>query len=185
MSKSLKSARRPLFAIVILLGVAALSGPSVPNRPMLLSRSAAAFPSEVRSLMALYGAEAASIDRGARDYKSLDQIDWKGRPGSMTQNAVVFGDPSKPGMYVQLLKRGPDDWSQPHAHPNDRYITVISGTMLIGTGAKFDKKNTVALGPGSMIRDIAGQMHYDGTGPEGLIIEIIGMGPSGRIEGGN
>jgi hypothetical protein len=50
--------------------------------------------------------------------------------------------------------------------------------MLIGTGAKFDRNNTVALGPGSMVRDIANQMHYDGTGPDGLTIEIVGIGPS-------
>ena len=48
---------------------------------------------------------------------------------------------------------------------------------MIGTGAKFDRNNTVALGPGSVIRDFANQMHYDGTGPEGLTIEIMGMGP--------
>lgn len=134
--------------------------------------------------MALYGADAVTVDRNARDFKLLDQVEWKSRPGSASQTAVVFGDPSKPGLYVTLLKRGPDDWSQPHAHPNDRYITVLSGTMLIGTGAKFDRKNTVAIGPGGMIRDIAGQMHYDGTGPEGLIIELIGMGPTARIDGG-
>ena len=132
--------------------------------------------------MTLGAADSVTLDRGARDYKALDQIDWKSRPGSASQTAVVFGDPEKAGMYAQLLKRGPDDWSEPHKHPNDRYITVLSGTMLIGTGAKFDKKNTVALGPGSMIHDIAGQIHYDGTGPDGLVIEIIGMGPTARIE---
>jgi hypothetical protein len=33
-----------------------------------------------------------------------------------------------------------------------------------------------------MIHDIAGQIHYDGTGPDGLVIEIVGMGPTARIE---
>lgn len=65
-------------------------------------------------------------------------------------------------------------------HPNDRFIAVLAGTMKIGTGAKFDKDHTVSLGPGSVIRDIANQIHYDGTGPEGLTIEITGMGPSTR-----
>ena len=114
---------------------------------------------DLRSLMAVYGADAVTVDRNARDFRLPDQADWKGRPGSASQTAVLFGDPTKPGVYVQLLKRGPDDWSQPHAHPNDRYITVLKGTMLIGTGAKFDRNNTVALGPGSIVRDIANQMH--------------------------
>ena len=132
--------------------------------------------------MTLNAADNVTLDRGARDYKSLDQVAWKSRPGATSQTAVVFGDPEKSGMYAQLLKRGPDDWSEPHKHPNDRYITVLSGTMLICTGAKFDKRNTVALGPGSMIHDIAGQIHYDGTGPDGLVIEIVGMGPTARVE---
>jgi hypothetical protein len=128
--------------------------------------------------MSAYGADAVSIDRNARDFTLPDQVEWKGRPGSVTQSAILYGDPTKPGMYVQLLKRGPNDWSQPHSHPNDRFITVLAGTMLIGTGAKFDRDNTVALKPGSYVRDIANQMHYDGTGPDGLTIEIVGIGPT-------
>ena len=130
------------------------------------------------NLLALYGADAVMLDHNAREYKPADQIEWKGRPGSASQTAILFGDPSKAGFYVQLLKRGPNDWSHPHSHPNDRFITVLKGTMLIGTGAKFDPNNTVALGPGSYIRDIANQTHFDGTGPDGMTIEIVGMGPS-------
>jgi len=33
-------------------------------------------------------------------------------------------------------------------------------------------------GPGGIIKDIANQNHYDGAGPEGLTLEIIGMGPA-------
>ena len=156
-----------------ILALAVISDPSLKTR-----QPASLIPPDVRNLMAAFAAGTGAIDRGARDYKQPEQFDWKGRPGSVTQSAAVFGDPTKPGMYVQLLKRGPNDWSQPHSHPNDRYITVLAGTMLIGTGSTVDKDNTVAVKPGGVIRDIAGQMHYDGTGPEGLTIEIIGMGPS-------
>jgi len=172
MSKLARPSLRRLALAAGILAIAVLSSPSN-RRPGLI-------PLDVQSLMAVYGADAVTIDRNARDFKLPDEADWKSRPGSASQTAVLFGDPTKPGLYVQLLKRGPDDWSQPHAHPNDRFITVLKGTMLIGTGAKFDRNNTVALGPGSVIRDIAHQMHYDGTGPEGLTIEIIGMGPTAR-----
>jgi hypothetical protein len=127
-----------------------------------------------------YGAETVPIDRTMRDFKTPQDFDWKSRPGSASQTAALFGDPAKPGLYIQLLKRGPDDWSQPHSHANDRFITVIAGTFKIGTGDKLDKERTVSLGPGSVVRDIANQMHYDGTGPEGATIEIMGMGPNGR-----
>jgi hypothetical protein len=166
--------RRTALALGI-VAVALFSGPSATT-----NKRAGLTPPDIRNLMAVYGADAVTIDRTARDFKLPDQADWKSRPGSASQTAVLFGDPSKPGLYVQLLKRGPDDWSQPHSHPNDRFITVLKGTFLIGTGGKADRDNTVAIGPGGLVRDIAHQMHYDGTGPEGATIEIIGMGPTAR-----
>ena len=162
---------------IMLLGICALAMLSDPT--VKLTRQSDPIPPEVRNVLALYGATPVTLDRNSRDFRQLDQVEWKGRPGNPNQTAVLFGDPSKPGMYVQLLKRGPNDWSRPHTHPNDRYLTVLKGTMLIGTGTKFDPKSTVALGPGSVIKDFANQPHYDGSGPEGLTLEIIGMGPTG------
>src|SRR5690348_14871588 len=134
----------------------------------------------VGNVMALYGADAVTIDRNARDFKLPDQFQWKGSPGAANQTASLFGDPSKPGLYVQITKRAPNVWSQPHSHPNERFITVLAGTFLIGTGAKFDKDNTVAVGPGGVVHDIPNQMHYDGIGPEGATLEFIAMGPASR-----
>jgi len=136
-------------------------------------------PPHLGNVMALYGADAVSIDRNARDFKLPDQLEWKDN-GSNSKTATLFGDPSKPGLYVQITKRGPDTWSQPHSHPNERFITVLAGTFLIGTGPKFDKNNTVAIGPGGVVHDIPNQMHYDGTGPEGATLEFIAMGPATR-----
>jgi hypothetical protein len=168
------SLRRAALALGI-FAAAVLSDPSVTSTKLALLA-----PADVRNSLAIYGADAVSIDRNARDFKRPDQFEWKSRPGSASQTVALFGDPSKPGLYAQLLKRGPDDWSQPHSHPNERIITVVAGTFLIGTGPKFDRNNTVALGPGSVVRDIPNQMHYDGTGPEGATIEIIAMGPAAR-----
>lgn len=130
------------------------------------------------TVMSNYGAETATLDSSAREFKTPQDLEYKSRPGATIQTATPFGDPSKPGMYVQVLKRDPNSWTKPHMHPNDRYITVVSGTMKVGTGDKFDKENTVSLGPGSVVRDIAHHMHYDGAGPEGAIIVITGMGPA-------
>jgi hypothetical protein len=171
---------KPAFArrAALLLGiatVAVLSDPSVTG-----NRRTSRAPADARSLMAVYGADLVGIDRNARDFKLPDQFEWKPRAGNNGQTAALFGDPSKPGLYAQLLKRPADDWSQPHSHPNERIITVLAGTFLIGTGPKLDKNNTVAVGPGGVVHDIANQMHYDGTGPEGATIEIIAMGPGTR-----
>ena len=134
----------------------------------------------VTNMMAIYGADVVTIDRNARDFKLPDQLEFKGPEGGANKTATLFGDPSKPGLYVQITKRGPNVWSQPHSHPNERFITVLAGTFLIGTGAKFDKNNTVAIGPGGVVHDIPGGMHYDGTGPEGATLEFIAMSPAAR-----
>jgi hypothetical protein len=134
----------------------------------------------VANSMVMYGADAVTIDRNARDFKLPDQFKWESRPGSTDQTAILFGDPSKAGLYVQVTKRGPNVWSQPHSHQNERFITVLAGTFLIGTGPKFDKNNTVTVGPGGVVHDIPNQMHYDGTGPEGATLEFIAMGPAAR-----
>ena len=150
------------------------------DSPARMDKHAALVLPHVGNVMALYGADSVTIDRNARDFKLPDQFEWKNRPGSATKTATLFGDPSKAGLYVEVTKRGPNDWSQPHSHPNERFITVLAGTFLIGTGAKFDKNNTVAVGPGGVIHDIPNQMHYDGTGPEGATLEFIAMGPASR-----
>ena len=73
-----------------------------------------------------------------------------------------------------------------HSKTKRSTITVSTPCALtairIGTGAKLDKNNTVAIGPGGVVHDIANQMHYDGTGPEGATIEFIAMGPAARNE---
>lgn len=171
-----KLGRRGLRWSALALTVMALTILSNPSAKT--NRQAGLLPPDIMKLMAVYGADAATIDRNARDYKLADQIEWKGRPGSGSQSAILFGDPSKPGLYVQLLKRGPNNWSQPHSHPNDRFITVLAGTMWIGTGSKFDPENTVPLKPGSYVRDIANQTHFDGSKADGLTIEIVGIGPA-------
>ena len=39
----------------------------------------------------------------------------------------------------------PRTMSQPHWHPEARYVTVIKGTWWTGAGAKFDPERTVPV----------------------------------------
>src|SRR5580692_1637066 len=59
--------------------------------------------------------------------KLPDQIPWKRNAAGTNEVAVLVGDPSKPGLYVQMFKWLPGNMSRPHWHPNDRYITVLKG----------------------------------------------------------
>lgn len=173
-----KLVRRALRRSAVAFGFLALA--FFPNPSARTNNQAGLILPHAANPMVIYGADAVTIDRNARDFKLPEQFEFKGGPGSASKTASLFGDPAKPGLYVQVTKRGPNEWSQPHSHPNERFITVLAGTFLIGTGAKFDKNNTVAVGPGGVVHDIPNQMHYDGTGPEGATLEFIAMGPAAR-----
>lgn len=105
-----------------------------------------------------------------------DQIPWHQGKGS--DSAVLAGDPSKPGIYVMLIKWHPHNMSRPHFHPNDRFIYVISGTWWVGTGSKYDPDSTVPVKAGSYVKHFAKQIHYDGAKDEEAVLEIVGEGPA-------
>jgi hypothetical protein len=113
--------------------------------------------------------------------KTPDQIEWKDNGGNRTAN--LFGDPAKPGLYVQLLTwlKG-DHFSRPHSHPNDRFISVLSGTWWVGTGNTFDPEHlTVPLKTGSFATHFAKQVHWDGARDEDTTLLLIGEGPATDI----
>ena len=117
------------------------------------------------------------LNPSALVYKLPSQIQWTDDPiGAKT--AVLAGDPAKPGLYVMLVKWLPHHMSHPHWHPNDRFVTVLSGTWWVGTGAKFDPGITVPMPPGSFVKHFGKQVHYDGAKDQEAVIEIVGEGPA-------
>ena len=68
--------------------------------------------------------QAAELNPAAVTYKLPDQIEWKGTGGN--RSAVLVGDPEKPGLYIVINKwLAGNNFSRPHFHPNDRFITVL------------------------------------------------------------
>ena len=124
------------------------------------------------------GAQAVVVDRGSRDYTLPDQMQWRDTENGKTAN--LHGDPSKPGLYAYIVKRGPNVWSKPHFHDNDRFVTVLEGTFWVGTGT-FDPQRTVPLKAGSFVRDVARGIHFDGTKDDGATLYFVGIGPSPAI----
>src|SRR5579885_2134842 len=51
---------------------------------------------------------------------------------------ILYGDPSKPGMYVVQNTFMPGKGSRPHFHDKDRFITVIKGTWWVSLGPESD-----------------------------------------------
>jgi quercetin dioxygenase-like cupin family protein len=119
---------------------------------------------------------AAELNPAAVIFKLPDQIDWKGTGGN--RSAVLVGDPEKPGLYVVINKWLAGNFSRPHFHPNDRFITVLKGTWWVGTGNKFDPNNTVAMPAGTFVTHFGKQVHWDGAKDEDAVLLIVGEGPA-------
>jgi hypothetical protein len=126
---------------------------------------------------ASYGAE---LDPKAVVYKLPDQIPWGTVNPAGAQQAVLFGDPTKPGLYGVLTKwTAGNHFSRPHFHPNDRFITVISGTWWVGSGPNFDPANgSVPMPAGSFVTHYGKQVHWDGAKDVDAVLLIVGEGPA-------
>src|SRR2546430_3658215 len=115
-------------------------------------------------LLAAGAAFAADLNPAALVYKSPDQLKWRDPTGAAGVNqAVLVGDPEKPGLYVVMNRFKPGNFSRPHFHPNDRFITVIKGTWWVATGNKFDPSLTVPMPTGPLATPFGQPGHWAGA----------------------
>jgi quercetin dioxygenase-like cupin family protein len=123
------------------------------------------------------GAELGAEPDKAFVYTPPEEIQFKSPFGVGPDQAVLFGDPSKPGLYVVRVRFPPGAHSNPHFHSRDRHATVIKGVWWNGVGETLDFKQAKPLKAGSYILHPAGGVHWDGAGDEETIVQIIGEGP--------
>jgi quercetin dioxygenase-like cupin family protein len=118
----------------------------------------------------------AGLDPKAISIRLPADIQWTGNAGG-AETAPLMGDASKPGLYVLLVKWKAHHNSRPHFHPNDRFITVLSGTWWVNTGRNYDPDHMKPVPAGSFVTHYAKEVHYDGARDEDVVLEIVGMGP--------
>jgi hypothetical protein len=131
----------------------------------------------IATVVSLGTVKATDLNPAAITINLPDQIHWVDSPSGISQ-AVLRGDPTKPGLYIVLATWHAHHMSHPHFHPNDRFITVISGTWWVGTGTKFEPDKTVPLPAGSFVTHFGKQIHYDGAKDGDVTLEIVGEGPA-------
>ena len=119
--------------------------------------------------------QGAQIDPKAITYTLPENIQWQ--IGATSDSASLLGDPSKPGLYIQLIKWHRGNMSRPHSHSTARYITVLSGTWWVGTGSTYEPGRTVPMKAGSFVIDQPNELHYDGAKDEECVLYLVGMGP--------
>ena len=90
--------------------------------------------------------------------------------------AAIDGDPNKPGLFTVRIK-APDGYMvQPHWHPTDEHITILSGAMLMGTGAKWDDSAMHEMAAGTYGRMPKRVNHFVKTKGE-TTFQLTAMGP--------
>ena len=101
-------------------------------------------------------------------------------PPEGSRSVLIYGDPSKPGLYVMRITFAPGTGSRPHYHSTARYITVIKGTWYTSYGPESDVYNPdemMAVPEGTFIYQPPGGHHYDMATDEAVPVQIMGMGP--------
>src|SRR5262245_33574049 len=91
-----------------------------------------------------------------------DAIKWGDAPPVFNKGAkmaVLYGDPSKPTLFIVRLKIPANFKVMPHFHPTDENVTIVSGSVAFGMGDKVDPK-AKALPAGSFVSMPANMHHY-------------------------
>jgi hypothetical protein len=108
-----------------------------------------------------------------------DKLQWKPHPAlpSGAQAAVLSGDPAKAGSLYAVRVKVPDGYKvPPHWHPTDENVTVLQGSLLIGTGDKFDQAKMQPVPTGGFMRMPKEMRHFAMAKGE-AIIQVHGVGP--------
>ncbi len=122
-------------------------------------------------------------DAQGDDHKMLTaaEIKWGPGPASLPPGAeavVLYGDPTKDGLFALRLKFPKGYRIPPHTHPKPEIVTVISGTFHFGMGETADPAKTKALPAGSFYTEPANVNHFSQIKEDGVVVQIVGNGPT-------
>lgn len=104
---------------------------------------------------------------------------WGPAPPSLPRGAkvtVLSGNPEKDGMFTIRLKFPPGYAIAPHSHPADEFVTVISGQLSLGMGARMRRARAANLVAGGFAHAPARMNHYAFT-RSGAVVQITSQGP--------
>ena len=95
--------------------------------------------------------------------------------------AGIYGDPAKPGPYAFRVRAQAGHRLAPHTHPDERTVTVLSGTYWSGVGETFADAKLQAFPAGSFYVIPAGVPHYSAVLEGEVEFQEAGVGPARTI----
>jgi quercetin dioxygenase-like cupin family protein len=89
----------------------------------------------------------------------------------------VFGDPSKAGAYIIRARLTANQTARPHYEDQDRFITVLEGTLWIGKGDVFSPDKLLPIREGGVAYLPANTHYFQVAGENEVVLQITGNGP--------
>ena len=132
--------------------------------------------------LALIAAPASSTGENghpAHRILAVENVAWVAGPASLqpgAQAAVLYGDPSKDGVFVMRLKLPAGFRIAPHTHPRPEILTVISGAFHIGMGTHADSAKAQRLAAGGFFAFDPGLAHFAHVEEE-TVVQLSSTGP--------
>lgn len=100
-----------------------------------------------------------------------------GLPAGM-RSAIVYGDPGQAQPYVLRAQLPANYRIPPHWHPTMENITVLSGTVALGMGDKFDESAMQEVTTGGFA-SVPADMRHTFMAKTAATIQVHGIGPFG------
>jgi mannose-6-phosphate isomerase-like protein (cupin superfamily) len=122
----------------------------------------------------------ALAQHGSHNIVTTSDLTWQDvaalPPGAKI--AVIEGKMNEAGPITARIKF-PANYKIPaHYHPVTERVTVLSGTVNIGMGDKFDTQKTTAMNPGTVLL-MPPEMHHFAWTNEEAVIQLNVTGPWG------
>jgi len=128
------------------------------------------------AMVCITGAQAGS----AKHAFTPDSVPWAPAPVFMrpgAQLAVLEGDPSASNGDFTIRLKMPDGYRiAPHWHPKRENVTVLSGTLKVGMGDRFDESKMGDFPAGSFAYLDPDMHHYVMASGE-VVVQVHGMSP--------
>ena len=90
--------------------------------------------------------------------------------------AVLQGDPSQAVSFTVRLDLPSGYRVQPHFHPTEENLTIISGTFLLGMGDSLDAGKAIVL-PAGGFSSVGANMHHYAITRGRTVVQVQAMGP--------
>lgn len=108
---------------------------------------------------------------------------WTWQADKPTQRLDVHADAAY-RVVTRRVRIAPGTDLPPHGHDKGyRLVTVISGTLLLGFGDKFDEAGLKPLPPGSVFSEPAGHRHFARTLKDPVVLQLTEVqSPAGAAD---